>query len=370
LAPLDVSPHAEKPFTIPMPEIAAEPGVEYWLDLAFALRADTRWAKKGHVLAREQIRLPIEKAAPAFATAGLPVLTVTGGTRLVTVKGAGFAYGFDPATGLLSSIQWNGAEMLASPLRPDFWRAPNDNDRGSDMMKRLGLWRDAHRSLAVRSFRTETPAQGVVRLVLQADLASVKARYDVTYTVYGTGDLVVEVSFDPGDAKLPDLPRLGMQAALVPGFDTLTRHGPGPEETYVDRRARPVGVYSTPVADNYFRYSQPQETGNKVDVRWAAIRNDAGGGLLAVGMPRLSLNALHHPAEELDQAGHHHQLPPHAETWLNLDAQQMGLGGDDSWGALPLPQYRIPARALQYRFRLRPLGATDSPMALSKLAMP
>jgi beta-galactosidase len=229
LAPLDVSPHAEKPFTIPMPEIAAEPGVEYWLDLAFALRADTRWAKKGHVLAREQIRLPIEKAAPAFATAGLPVLSVTGGTRLVTVKGAGFAYGFDPATGLLSSIQWNGAEMLASPLRPDFWRAPNDNDRGSDMMKRLGLWRDAHRSLAVRSFRTETPAQGVVRLVLQADLASVAARYDVTYTVYGTGDLVVEVSFDPGDAKLPDLPRLGMQAALVPGFDTLTWHGPGPE---------------------------------------------------------------------------------------------------------------------------------------------
>jgi beta-galactosidase len=87
-------------------------------------------------------------------------------------------------------------------------------------------------------------------------------------------------------------------------------------------------------------------------------------------MPLLGVNALHHPAQELDQANHHHELPQHSETWLNLDAQQMGLGGDDSWGALPLPQHRIPARSLRYRFRLRPLGAGDSPMALSKLAMP
>ena len=82
----------------------------------------------------------------------------------MTVKGAELAYGFDPATGLLASIQWKGAELLASPLRPDFWRAPNDNDRGSDMMKRLGIWRDAHRFLAVRSVKTETPAPGIVRI--------------------------------------------------------------------------------------------------------------------------------------------------------------------------------------------------------------
>jgi beta-galactosidase len=370
LPPLDVPPHASKPFTVPMPAFDPEPGVEYWLDFTFVLGTDTRWAKKRHVLAREQLRLPFEKAGSAFATAGLPELTVTGGTNLVTVKGAGFGYGFDPGTGFLTSIQWNGAELLASPLRPDFWRAPNDNDRGSDMMKRLGVWRDAHRFLAVRSFRTETPAKGVVRLVLQADLASVATRYDVTYTVYGTGDLVVEVSFDPADARLPDLPRFGMQATLVPGFDRLTWYGPGPEETYIDRRDRPVGVYSTSVADNYFHYSQPQETGNKVEVRWATITNAAGAGLFVGGQPRLSVNALHHPAADLDQAGHHHQLPPRAETYLNLDGKQMGLGGDDSWGALPLGKYRIKAAPLSYRFRLRPIPASDSPMALSKVAMP
>jgi beta-galactosidase len=370
LPPLDVPPHGTKQLDLPTPVIAPEPGVEYWLNLTFTLKADTRWAKKGHVLAREQLRLPLEKPAPAFPTAGLPELAVTGGTRLVTVAGPGFAYGFDPATGLLTSIQSNGGEMLSSPLRPDFWRAPNDNDRGSDMMKRLGVWRDAHRFLAVRSFRTETPAKGVVRLVLQADLTSVESRYDATYTVYGTGDLVVEVSFDPGDATRPDLPRFGMQATLVPGFEQLTWYGPGPEETYVDRRDRPVGVYSTSVADNYFRYSQPQETGNKVEVRWATITNAAGAGLFAAGQPHLSVNALHHPAADMDQAGHHHQMPARGETYLNLDWRQMGLGGDDSWGALPLEKYRIHPGPLSYRIRLRPIPASEPPMALSKVTMP
>jgi beta-galactosidase len=370
LAPLDIPPRASRQLTLPLPALAPEPGVEYWLDVAFSLRADTPWAKAGHVLAEDQLRIPLEAKAPPPATVVLEELSLTEGPGTIEVSGRDFAYAFDRSQGLLVSIRSRGTELLAGPLRPDFWRAPNDNDRGSEMTRRLGVWRDAHRFLTAHSFRAERRDKGVVRLFLDGTLESLQARYRLAYTVLGSGDLVVDASFDPGEAKLPDLPRFGLRAVLAPGLERLTWYGPGPEETYADRHGRPVGVYETSVTANYFRYSQPQETGNKVDVRWAAIRNDAGGGLLAVGMPRLSLNALHHPAEELDQAGHHHQLPPHAETWLNLDAQQMGLGGDDSWGALPLPQYRIPARALQYRFRLRPLGATDSPMALSKLAMP
>jgi beta-galactosidase len=370
LPALEIAPHATKQVTVPVPPVAAQPGVEYWLDVTFSLKADTPWAKAGHVLAREQMRLPLAKPALAFATGALPELAVTGGTKAIVVKGADFSYGFDPATGLLTSIQHGGREMLAGPLRPDFWRAPNDNDRGSDMMKRLGIWRDAHRFLAVRSFRNDTPEKGVVRLLLQADLASVTSRYDVTYTIYGTGDLVVDVSFDPGETKLPDLPRFGMQARLVPGFERLAWYGPGPEETYIDRRDRPVGVYRTSVTDNAFRYSQPQETGNKVEVRWAAVTNAAGAGLLAVGQPLLAVNALHHSAEDMDQANHHHHMTPRAETYLNLDWKQMGLGGDDSWGALPLPPYRLKAAPYRYRFRLRPLAPADSPMALSKATMP
>jgi beta-galactosidase len=372
LPPLAIAPHASKAFAVPLPPITAEPGVEYWLDVFVELAANQPWAPAGHVLARQQLKLPIARPAPAFATAALPELAVTGATTGTTlhVKGPDFAYGFDVATGLLTSIQLRGVELLASPLRPDFWRAPNDNDRGSDMMRRQGIWRDAHRSLAVRGFRTELPARGVVKLLLDAELTSVGARYALAYTIYGDGTLVVEPSFDPGDAKLPDLPRFGMQASLVPGFEQLAWYGPGPQESYVDRRDLPVGLYRTTVTENYFPYSQPQESGNKVEVRWAALTNRAGLSLLAIGQPQLAVNALHHTAEDLDQAGHHHELPAREETYLNLDDAQMGLGGDNSWGALPLPQYRLKAEPRRYRFVLRPLAASESPMKLSKVVMP
>ncbi len=372
LPALDLAPHARRTVTVPLPQLNPEPGVEYWLDVFFELAADAPWAPAGQVLARRQMELPIGKAALPFVAAALPELAVTAANAgaALHVTGPDFVYRFDVATGLLSSLQFRGAELLAGPLRPDFWRAPNDNDRGSDMMRRLGVWRDAHRSLVVRSFRTELPARGVVRLRLDAKLASLGARYAVTYTIYGDGSLVIEPSFDPGDARLPDLPRFGMQALLAPGFEQLAWYGPGPEESYADRRDLPVGIYKKTVSENYFPYSQPQETGNKVEVRWATLTNREGVSLLAVGQPLLALNALQHSAQDLDQAGHHHELPERSETFLNLDGQQMGLGGDDSWGALPLPQYRLKAEPRRYRFLLRPIAAGESPMKLSKVVMP
>jgi beta-galactosidase len=371
LPALDIAAQATKEVTLLLPAIAPEPGVEYFLDLSFRLRRDTWWAKAGHVLARDQFKLPIESPAPRFA-ATLPDLTVTGGEKTIEVRGARFAYGFDMAAGLLASITYDGAELLAGPLRPDFWRAPNDNDRGFDMMLRQGFWRDAHRSLTVRSIRTETPSKGVARVAVDAELASARSAYTLTYTVYGTGDLVVDVAYEPGERALPDLPRFGMQARLVPGFEQVAWYGPGPEETYIDRRDLPVGVYTTTVTANYFSYSQPQETGNKVEVRWAALTNSTGIGLLAVGQPLLGVNALHHSAEDMDQAGHDHHMPARPEVYLNLDLKQMGLGGDDSWGALPHEEFRLPASSpYSYRFRLRPFStSTESPTALSKVTMP
>jgi beta-galactosidase len=237
------------------------------------------------------------------------------------------------------------------------------------MMRRLGAWRDAHTSIVVDTWTAQQVSPGVVRLEAKGRLTSLGASYAITYTVFGDGRLLVEPSMT-APPRTPDLPRFGMQATLVAGLEQVTWYGPGPEETYADRRDRPVGVYRTTVSANYFRYSQPQETGNKVDVRWAAVTTADGAGLLAIGQPRLSVNALHHPAAEIDQAGHHHQLPTHPETFLNLDLVQMGLGGDDSWGALPLPQYRLPAGSYTYRFVLMPIGPGDDPMRLSKVALP
>jgi beta-galactosidase len=363
---LDLAPHETRDVTVPLPTLPAAPGVEYWLDVVFSLAADTSWASAGHVLAHEQLALAASAPAVPIDVGTLPAVSVTESGGRVLVRARGVTYGFDPRTGLLVSMRAGDRELLAGPLRPDFWRAPVDNDRGSDMMKRLGEWRDAHASFVVQRWTVRRDGPGVVNLEATGELEGRGVSYGVAYTVFGDGRLLVEPSMTAGAAR-PDLPRFGMQATLAPGLEQLAWYGPGPEETYADRRDRPVGLYRTTVTANYFRYSQPQETGNKVDVRWAAVTGADGAGLLAIGQPRLSVNALHSAAAEIDQAGHHHQLPAHAETFLNLDLAQMGLGGDDSWGALPLPQYRLPAGSYTYRFVLQPIGPGDEPMRLSKV---
>ncbi len=371
LGALDVDPHSKGEVSLDLPPLTPEPGVEYWLELTFLLRSDTAWARAGHELAWDQLALPIGVEATKLATAALPDLEVVGGPTSVEVRGPGFSVGFDPMTGLLSSLKRGDVEILAGPLHPHFWRAPIDNDRGNFMARSTAVWRDAHRFLTVRSFRTETPARGVVRIMVGADLPTVGAAYDLTYTVYGSGDVVVEAAFEPGDVAVPELPRFGMQARLRSGFEQLEWYGPGPEETYADRHDLRVGVYRTTVDDNYFEYSQPQETGNKVDVRWAALTNTGGVGLLAVGDPRLGVNALHYATEDLDQALYRHHLTRRDEVYLNLDWKQRGLGGDDSWGAMPHEEYRLAGGAYRYRFRLRAFDAeAEAPMELSRVAMP
>jgi beta-galactosidase len=371
LGALDVAPHGKARVAIDLPPFVPAPGVEYWLELEFLLKSDTPWAHAGHELAWDQFALPVQVEAAELPTAGLPDLEVVGGPSAIEVRGPGFSVGFDPMTGLLSSLKRGDVELLSGPLHPHFWRAPVDNDRGNFMAASSGVWRDAHRFLTVRGFRTETPSKGVVRILVGADLPTVGSSYDLTYTVYGSGDVVVEATFEPGDVPVPELPRFGMQAQLRPGFEQLAWYGPGPQETYVDRGDLRVGLYRTTVDDNYFEYSQPQETGNKVDVRWAALQNADGVGLLAVGLPRLSVNALHYATEDLDQALYRHQLTRREEVFLNLDLEQRGLGGDDSWGALPHEEYRLPGGPYSYRFRLRAFDAEEeSPMELSRVAMP
>ncbi len=371
LGPLDIAPHGKAEVSIDLPLLVPEPGVEYWLEMAFLLKSDTPWAHAGHEIAWEQLALPVQVEATELPTSSLPDLQVVGGPSSIEVRGPGFSVGFDPMTGLLSSLKRGDVEVLAGPLHPHFWRAPVDNDRGNFMTASSGVWRDAHRFLTVRGFRTETPSRGVVRILVGADLPTVGSSYDLVYTVYGSGDVVVEATFEPGDVAVPELPRFGMQALVRPGFERLAWYGPGPQETYADRGDLRVGLYRTTVEENYFEYSQPQETGNKVDVRWAALTNDAGVGLLAVGLPRLSVNALHYATEDLDQALYRHQLTHRDQVYLNLDLQQRGLGGDDSWGALPHEGYRLPGGPYAYRFRLRAFDAeAESPMELSRVRMP
>jgi beta-galactosidase len=197
-----------------------------------------------------------------------------------------------------------------------------------------------------------------VRIRAAARLEGVDARHTMEYTVHGNGDIVVASNYLPGSQPLAMLPRAGNELVVAPGFDRLSWYGRGPVETYIDREFERVGVYHSTVAREWTDYSRPQENGNKTDVRWVALTNAQGVGLLAVGAPTLSVAARHYPKGELEQAGYTFQMAPRREIYLNLDLRQMGVGGIDSWSlnAYPLAPYRIDSAAPHsYRYRLSPV---------------
>jgi len=361
----DLAPRATAQLAVPVKSFKPEPGVEYFLDVSFRLKRDQSWAKAGHELAWDQFKLPDAAPAVEAGLASAAPLNLDQNDAQIIVSGKNFVATFDKKAGSLASLKFKNTELIASPLRPDFWRAPIDNDRGRRMDNSQGVWRNAHQD-ATSSVSVEgtAPRQAVVKVV--QTLPKVSASWETTYTVLGSGDVLVNAQFTPGRTNLAKLPRLGMQMTLPAGFDRITWLGPGPQETYCDRKDARVGLYSGTVAEQFFAdYSEPGESGNKVDVRWVALSNKNGVGLLAVGLPLLSVNALHHTTDDLQKAKHAFELPARDFTVLNLDWKQQGVGGDDSWGAWPHDENLIPCQEYTYSFRLRPFSKGED---LAKLA--
>jgi beta-galactosidase len=234
------------------------------------------------------------------------------------------------------------------------------------MAKSQGIWRKAHEGAEMKSFQAEAKDSTVV-LRISSHLPKVDAEWNTTYTIYRSGDIAVDSEFSPVKTSLPKLPRLGTQMVMPAGFERIAWLGPGPQETYCDRKDARVGVYSGKVSEQFFyAYVEPGESGNKVDVRWVALANAKGIGLLAVGLPLLSVNAINHTTDDLQSAEHPFQLPKRDIVVLNLDCRQQGAGGDDSWGAWPHEEYLIPCQAQRYSFRLRPFtvdGMADQAVA-------
>lgn len=356
LPELDIAPGREKEYTIALPALQPQPGVEYWLNLSFVTRADTLWAAKGHEIAWEQWKL--------FAA---PPLQVTEQPEQVRFGGKEFSVVFDKASGTISGYDYRGVKLLTRGPVPDFWRALTENDRGAwkSAGKKLGenpgtnwmVWRNP--GWRVESFDVERIDEHSARVFVRGVLGEVDARCSLTYTIDGSGGIDVDVSYTPGPRKLPMMPRFGTELVTGPGLDRITWYGRGPEETYIDRAFERVDVYSSTLDEQWEDYPRPQENGNKIDVRWVTLTNEKGIGLRASGDPVLSVGATHYPKNEMEAADYSWQLRRRPEVYLNLDFRQMGVGGIDSWSlkALPMEPYRIPGdRPYAFRYRLSPVG--------------
>ena len=383
LADLALAPRETKTVTIPFSSFAPAPATEYFLELSFKLKAAAPWAPAGHEVAWEQFKLPLAAPAPVAAVAEPPALQLDEQSDRFVVRGPGFAAAVDRATGLLVSLESGDAELLAGPLGPHFWRAPVDNDRGNKMTDTspakntwtpggAGIWRKAHETFAPTEVAVSRPAPGRIVVTATGPLAAPRSTHRLVWTFLGSGDVLVESAWTPEPyLAIAEPPRFGMQTTLRAGFDRITWFGKGPQETYWDRQDARVGLYTGRVRDQYFDYIKPQETGNKEGVRWIALTNHVGVGLLAVGRPLLSANALHHTTDDLfcatqQENFYRYQLPERDTVTLNLDLKQRGLGGDDSWGAQPHAPFRLTPWPLTYSYRLKVLVGGEDLVALAK----
>jgi beta-galactosidase len=359
---LKAAPFESQKVWLPLPAIDPRPGVEYWLDLSFRLAEDTPWAERGHEVAWEQFKLDLSTEALPLHPAAMSPLEVAGDEGHVIVSGDGFAVQFDLAAGTMESLTVGGIEMIRSGPRPNFWRAPTDNDRGNDMPERCAPWKVAGENWQVHVHSVEQPEAAKVEVSFEGPLPDVDGNQKVQYTVLGSGEIIVESSVSPGDVELPEIPRFGMQLVVPGGFETVTWYGRGPHESYWDRKAGArVGLWSGTVDEQFVDYSEPQENGNKTDVRWVSLTNDEGTGLLVVGEPLIGFSVHHYTTNDLETAKHSYQMAYRQDITFNVDLEQTGVGGDDSWGARTHDQYTLWPEPMSYRFRLRPMTRAGAP---------
>ncbi|MFE2211626.1 glycoside hydrolase family 2 TIM barrel-domain containing protein [Streptomyces canus] len=369
---LTLAPLSTKAITVPykLPSAPA-PGTEYFLHLSFTTKESTPWARAGFEVAKQQLAVDVDSpAVTPLPLAKVPALTYEDASGQVTVTGKDFSVTVDKSSGTITSYKALGTRLITSGPVPNFWRAPTDNDHGNGQHTRNQTWRDAGTNRKVTDVSVRALRDRAVEIKVSGTLpTTTESAYTTTYTVFGNGEIKVDNTLHPGASSLPYIPEVGTILFLPRRLDRLHYYGRGPEENHWDRNdGTDVGLYSGTVAEQWTPYIRPQENGNKTDVRWAALTGRDGVGLLVSGEPLLEVNASHFTPEDLSGGVRHdYQLTPRDAVVLRVNHRQMGVGGDNSWGAHTHDEYKLFAnRDYSYTYRLRPLTDVARATAASR----
>lgn len=326
------------PVTIPSDE------GEYCEVVSFREKEDTIWCRAGHEAAFGQYICANAKSEAIHS--GLPEIIY--GKQNIGVRGADFEAMFSILHGGLVSYRYGGKEYIKAVPKPNFWRAPTDNDMGNLMYMRYAQWKIAslymtHKdpnSGAVNKPEIEIMDNKVVLTFKYNMATNPSSQCMVSYGVYKDGTVDVSLTYDPVSG-LFDMPEFGMMFILPSELKNVEWYGLGPEETYADRcRGGKLGIYKNKVTDNMAKYLVPQECGNKVGVRYAKVTDIQNNGLLFTGSD-MNFSALPYTPHELENAAHPYELPGIHHTVVRVAKAQMGVGGDDSWGAKVHPEYLL-----------------------------
>lgn len=362
LGGIRVEPQSSKVITLPLAGFNAEPGVEYFLNIHGMTASATELLPVAFVVAQEQIKVPVYVATKPVKALVRPIKVSESGDK-VLVSGDAFSLEFSKKEGALSAYSLGGEQLMKKSLKPNFWRAPTDNDFGSQLPKRGIAWKEAMSKAQVRDVITETISEKEMTFSARYVLSDVKGYVSVLYRVHGNGDVKVNFEFEAKGEKLSEVPRIGMVMQLKKDVDNLHYYGRGPWENYVDRNnAAQVGLYASKVAEQYFPYNRPQENGYKTDARWMQLTNNFGMGLRVASDQPFGFSTLHNSVADFDagqEKAQRHTSDIVAQDFVevHIDHKMMGLGGDTSWGAKPHAPYMYYAdKVYTYSFTLSPVN--------------
>ncbi len=363
-----VEPHDSAIVRIPYKVPEPKPGTEYWLILRYKLAKDTLWAKKGFEVGWSQFKLPLKVPEPEpMKVSGMPPIKLEEDDKSIRILGKDFVLTLDKGSASMK-YEYKGKTLIKASSLLEVWRAPTDNDaaRMAHRWLEFGLDRIKHRVEWIRASHL-SPQVAQIELKLYSAAPGVEAGFESYYriVVYGNGDIHISSRIDP-DRRLPPLPRVGFLLQVPGKYRYITWYGRGPHENYQDRKeGAMVDVYSGTVEEQYVPYIMPQENGNKTDVRWVALRDDEGWGIMAIAMNLMEISAHYFTAHDLTKAKHTHELKKREDIYLHLDYRQRGLGGA-SCGPDTLPQYEIYPETIYFEVVLRPLRPADDVIELGK----
>ena len=338
------------------------------LNVSYKLKSREGLLPANHVVAKNQLTVnPYQ--APSMELKNVELSNIETVAPMVQendenyliVSGGNFQMEFSRKTGFLTRYMANKLEMIeeGEALTPNFWRAPTDNDMGAGLQKKYAAWKNPEMKLTSFKQRTENKL-----IIIEAayDMPEVSAQLQLTYTINNAGAVKVSQKMTTDkNAKVSGMFRYGMQMPMPRAFEQIEYYGRGPIENYGDRKAcTDLGIYRQTVAEQFYSYIRPQETGTKSDIRWWKMLNAAGNGLEVVAAAPFSASALHYTIESLDEGIHKGQRhSPEVEeanlTNLCIDKVQTGLGCENSWGYIARPEYQVPYADYEFTFILTPI---------------
>lgn len=371
IADLDVPAQQTKNFTIPYDKSKIK-GKEVFLNIDFRLKEAEPLLTAGQVMAYAQLPVVTKQACSGDCSKMLAqgngkkkMKLAAKKDNVIAVTTPNLTFKIDRSTGLISEYAYNGKSLLGEggTLKPNFWRAPTDNDMGAGLQKKFQAWKNPQMNLKNIDVKKDKKTNSVT-ILTSFDMPEVQGQMDITYLVFAnTGAVKVTEDFKATEgAKVSDMFRFGMLMQMPYTMEKSNYYGRGPIENYSDRKdCMRIGVYSDDADNQYFPYIRPQESGTKSDIRWWKQTDATGMGLQVKSCTPFYASAIHFDTEELDDGDdkeqrHSFDLKKSKFTNLFLDSAHMGVGGENSWGAWPLEKYRVHYGNKTFTFTLIPQG--------------